>query len=57
MLNIMVECEKQLLFEENKKLGNVMQTHSCRISIHLFYEKSKSDKTRELSDLKFIPQT
>ena len=30
---------------------------SCRILIHLFYAKCKSDKTRELSDLKFIPQT
>ena len=29
-------------------------TRSCRILVHLFYAKSKSDKTRELSDLKLI---
>ena len=34
------------------------ETSSCQILVqHLFYVKSKSDKTRELSDLKFIPQT
>ena len=30
-------------------------TRSGRILVHLFYAKSKSDKRRELSDLKFIP--
>ena len=30
---------------------------SCPILVHLFYAKSISDKRRELSDLKFIPQT
>ena len=32
------------------------KTRSCRILVHLIYTKSKSDETRELSDLKFIPQ-
>ena len=33
------------------------QTRSCRILVRLFYAKCKSDKTRELSDPKVIPQT
>ena len=33
------------------------KTRSCRYPVHLFYAKCKSDKTKELSDLKFIPQT
>ena len=34
------------------------QTRSCLILVHQFYLKIKSDKTRELSDIKFSgPQT
>ena len=35
----------------------IRDKHVPQIPVHLFYAKSKSDKTRELSGLKFIPQT
>ena len=80
----LVEYQKQLLYEENKKSGNDMQQpmDSCVCSINtssesilishiyfwrdkhipvefwytFFYPKCKSVKTREVSDLKFIPK-
>ena len=57
MLNILLNMKNNMLYEENRKSGNVMQlsmdsyVSDIYTSSESIYAKSKSDKTREFSDL------
>ena len=57
-INLEVTCKRNRLGYWNscKRLPNFVNV-AALLLVHLFYAKCKSDKTRELSDLKFVPQT